>query len=43
MSGIYYQALSLAEEFNKDFTDLVNMILKHGYNNTLIILLEQAV
>ena len=41
MSAIYYQALSLAEEFNKDFADLVNMITKYGYNNTLIKLLEE--
>ena len=38
---IIEQALNLCEEFNIDLATVENMIRKHGYNKTLLILIEQ--
>lgn len=36
---IYRQALELEAESGRSFTELVNLIRKHGYDRTLLILI----
>ena len=36
---IYRQALELESESGRSFAELVNLIRKHGYNKTLLILI----
>lgn len=36
---IYIQALEIEAETGRNFVEIVNLIRKHGYNKTLLILI----
>ena len=41
MTDIYRKAIELQFEFPVSLETIVNLILKHGYNKTILMLLER--